>query len=207
MLISLYFFVPVHPGTLRVTNSFLPFGMDRPCARRRLVCEYPAESRRGRRSPGSKTIIEVLTTLGGWHAPRVGVPVKCHSERPACMGIDSLACIPDGEWRKETFSRNLFVQTGSSFRSNGLLPPTVAVFTECTNSISIPMLTQTSSFRSCIRDFLSYSAPGISVVHIYLPSVTSIKCQYRGKGDVNDMGAFFIRTSLQDLIVAESSAQ
>ncbi|KAH9961543.1 hypothetical protein BC827DRAFT_1202738 [Russula dissimulans] len=26
-----------------------------PCARRRLVCEYPAESYRGRRSPGSKT--------------------------------------------------------------------------------------------------------------------------------------------------------
>jgi hypothetical protein len=31
-----------------------PFGMDRPCARRRLVCEYPAESYRGRRSSGPK---------------------------------------------------------------------------------------------------------------------------------------------------------
>jgi hypothetical protein len=47
--------------SLLFTSSFLGafcaddfFGMDRPCARRRLVCEYPAESYRGRRSSGPK---------------------------------------------------------------------------------------------------------------------------------------------------------
>jgi hypothetical protein len=33
---------------------FFAFGMDRPCARRQLVCEYPAESYRGRRASGPK---------------------------------------------------------------------------------------------------------------------------------------------------------
>ena len=35
---------------LMTLKLFFPFGMDRPCARRRLVCEYPAKSYRGRRS-------------------------------------------------------------------------------------------------------------------------------------------------------------
>jgi hypothetical protein len=32
------------------SSIFFSFGMDRPCARRRLVCEYPVQSYRGRRS-------------------------------------------------------------------------------------------------------------------------------------------------------------
>ena len=56
LLLSCYAFVRM----LTISCSFFfffrfPFGVDRPCARRRLVCEFPAESYRGRRASRSKT--------------------------------------------------------------------------------------------------------------------------------------------------------
>ncbi|KAH9991800.1 hypothetical protein BJV77DRAFT_1005907 [Russula vinacea] len=54
-------YVPVRPDADDPSLNFLfPFGMDyRPCARRHLVCEYPAESYRGRRASGPKTAASV----------------------------------------------------------------------------------------------------------------------------------------------------
>jgi hypothetical protein len=53
-------FVPACPGVNKLdAYALFPLVLNRPCARRQLVCEYPAESYRGRRSPGSKAAASV----------------------------------------------------------------------------------------------------------------------------------------------------